>query len=90
MFENDVVSFGTKMVVVEGLDQLKINQWENIWPTIRRFKFLTETLFIQLSPDKLFANSILTWASLGYHKDGRSFKRSGRETVTLKRSNLNS
>ena len=26
-FENDVVSFGTWMDVVEGLDQLKINQW---------------------------------------------------------------
>ena len=78
------------MVVVEGLDQLKINQCENIWPIIRRFKFLRETLFIQLSLDKLFANSILTWASLGYHKDGRSFKRSGREIVILKRSNFNS
>ena len=72
-FENDVVSFGTWMDVVEGLDQLKINQWENIWPTISGFKFLTETLFIQLSPDKLFANSILTWTSLGYHQDGKNF-----------------
>ena len=89
-FENDVVSFGTWMDVVEGLDQLKINQWENIWPTISRFKFLTETLFIQLSPDKLFANSILTWTSLGYHKEGKTFERSGRATVTLKRSSLNS
>ena len=89
-FENDVVSFGTWMDVVEGLDQLKINQWENIWPSISRFKFLTETLFIQLSPDKLFANSILTWTSLGYHKDGITFDRSGRATVTLKRSSLNS
>ena len=90
LFENDVVSFGTWMDVVEGLDQLKINQWENIWPTISGFKFLTETLFIQLSPDKLFANSILTWTSLGYHKDGITFDRSGRATVTLKRSSLNS
>ena len=89
-FENDVVSFGTWMDVVEGLDQLKINQWENIWPTISGFKFLTETLFIQLSPDKLFANSILTWTSLGYHKEGKTFERSGRATVTLKRSSLNS
>ena len=88
-FENDVVSFGTWMDVVEGLDQLKINQWENIWPTISGFKFLTDTLFIQLSPDKLFANSILTWTSLGYHKDGTSFERSGRATVILKRSSLN-
>ena len=90
LFENDVESFGTWMDVVEGLDQLKINQWENIWPTISRFKFLTETLFIQLSPDKLFANSILTWTSLGYYQDGITFDRSGRATVTLKRSSLNS
>ena len=89
-FENDVVSFGTWMDVVECLDQLKINQWENIWPTISGFKFLTETLFIQLSPDKLFANSILTWTSLGYHQDGKTFERSGRAPVTLKRSSLNS
>ncbi|MDC3072117.1 hypothetical protein OA087_00735 [bacterium] len=26
LFENDVVNFGTLMDVVEGLDQLKINQ----------------------------------------------------------------
>ena len=90
LFENNVVSFGTWMDVVEGLDQLKMNQWENIWPTISGFKFLTETLFIQLSPDKLFANSILTWTSLGYHKDGITFDRLGRATVTLKRSNLSS
>ena len=89
-FENDVVSFGTWMDVVEGLDQLKINQWENIWPTISGFKFLTETLFIQLSQDKLFANSILKWTSLGYHQDGKTFERSGRATVTLKRPSLNS
>ena len=61
LFENDVVSFGTWMDIVQGLDQLKLNQWKNIWPTISNFKFLTDTLFIQLSPDKLFANSIIIW-----------------------------
>tara|TARA_B100000963_G_scaffold357506_1_gene379897 strand:- start:260 stop:457 length:198 start_codon:yes stop_codon:yes gene_type:complete len=29
-------------------------------------------------------------ASLGYHKDGRSFERVVRATIVLKRSNLNS
>jgi ketosteroid isomerase-like protein len=90
LFENDVVSFGTWMDVVQGLDQLKLNQWENIWPTINEFKFLTSTLFIQLSQDKLFANSILIWDSVGYNQDNTSFKRSGRATVTLKRDNFNS
>ena len=90
LFENDVVSFGTWMDVVQGLDQLKLNQWENIWPTINEFKFLTSTLFIQLSIDRLFANSILIWDSVGYNQDNTSFKRSGRATVTLKRDNFNS
>ena len=90
LFENDVVSFGTWMNVVQGLDQLQSNQWKNIWPTISKFRFLTDTLFIQLSPDKLFANSIIIWDSIGYKNDGNSFERTGRATVTLKRENFNS
>ena len=90
LFENDVVSFGTWMNVVQGLDQLQSNQWKNIWPTISKFRFLTDTLFIQLSPDKLFANSIIIWTSIGYELDGASFDRTGRATVTLKRDNNNS
>ena len=90
LFENYVVSFGTWMNVVEGLDQLQLNQWKNIWPTISKFRFLTDTLVIQLSPDKLFANSIIIWDSIGYKNDGNSFERTGRATVTLKRENFNS
>ena len=90
LFGNDVVSFGTWIDIVQGLDQLKLNQWKNIWPTISNFKFLTDSLFIQLSPDKLFANSIIIWDSIGYKNDGISFERTGRATVTLKRDNLNS
>ena len=88
LFENDVVSFGTWMNVVQGLDKLYSDQWKNIWPTINNFKFVSNTLFIQISPDRLLANSILVWNSTGYKKNGNSFKRNGRATVVLKRSNL--
>ena len=88
LFENDVVGFGTWMNVVEGIDKLCSDQWKNIWPTINNFKFVTKTLFIQISPDRLLANSILVWNSTGYKKNGNSFKRNGRATVVLKRSNL--
>ena len=88
LFENDVVSFGTWMNVVQGLDKLYSDQWKNIWPTINNFKFVTNTLFIQISQDRLLANSILVWNSTGYKKNGNSFKRNGRATVILKRSNL--
>ena len=89
LFENDVVSFGTWMNVVEGLEKLCANQWKSVWPTINNFKFLTDTLYIQISPDRLLANSILVWDSTGYKKNGNSFKRNGRATVTLKRNNIN-
>ena len=89
LFENDVVSFGTWMNVVEGLEKLCANQWKSVWPTINNFKFLTDTLYIQISPDRLLANSILVWDSTGYKKNGSSFKRNGRATVTLKRNNIN-
>ena len=35
--ENDVVSFGTWMNVVEGLEKLCANQWKSVWPTINNF-----------------------------------------------------
>ena len=89
LFGNDVVSFGTWMNVVEGLEKLCANQWKSVWPTINNFKFLTDTLYIQISPDRLFANSIVVWDSTGYKKNGNSFKRNGRATVTLKRNNIN-
>ncbi len=88
LFDIDVVSFGTWMDVVQGLDNLEERQWKKIWPNISNFSFLTETLFIQLSPDKLFANCILIWNSNGYDKLGKEFKRPGRATITLIRNNL--
>ena len=89
LFGNDVVSFGTWMNVVEGLEKLCANQWKNVWPTINNFKFLTDSLYIQISPDRLLANSILVCDSTGYKRNGSSFKRNGRATVTLKRVNIN-
>jgi ketosteroid isomerase-like protein len=88
LFLEDVVSFGTWMDVVQGIDKLSSGQWKNIWPTITDFKFLTNTLFIQISPDRLFSNSILVWDSLGYQKRGEPYKRAGRASVVLKRSSL--
>ena len=89
LFDTEVVSFGTWMNVVQGLDNLVEKQWKNICPTISHFKFLTNTLYIQLSPDKLFANSILTWTSVGYDINGNCYERPGRDSITLRRDNIN-
>ena len=89
LFANDVISFGTWMNVVQGLNELETQQWKNIWPTINNFKFLTETLFIQISPDRLLANTVLVWDSVGFDIKGTSFKRTGRASVVLKKININ-
>ena len=70
MFEEDVVGFGTWMDTVEGLDNLMEKQWKSIWPTIRDFEFLTDTLQVRVSPDRLFAVAVLVWKSTGFHENG--------------------
>ncbi len=86
MFEEDVIGFGTWMDTVEGLDNLVDRQWKSIWPTIGDFRFMTETLQIRVSPDRLFAIAVLVWDSTGFHEDGEPYPRPGRATVGLKRN----
>lgn len=88
MFEEDVVGFGTWMDTVEGLDNLMARQWKSIWPTISGFRFMTETLQVRVSPDRLFAVAVLVWDSTGYHEDGTAYPRPGRATVGLRRDTI--
>ena len=81
MFDEDLVAFGTWMDVVEGRETVIENQWMSIWGTIRDFQFLTDTLQIRISPDRLFAIAVLIWDSTGFHEDGSSYPRPGRANV---------
>jgi ketosteroid isomerase-like protein len=84
-FDEDVVAFGTYADVVSGLDALHDEQWSRIWPTIRDFRFLTDELVVQASPDGLQAVAIVPWDSTGVAADGSEFRRPGRATVVLRR-----
>lgn len=88
MFEDDVVGFGTWMNVVEGLDNLMEKQWKSIWPTIQDFRFMTETLEVRVSPDRLFALAVLVWDSTGFDEAGQPYPRPGRATVGMRRDSL--
>ena len=90
MFEEDVISFGTWMDTVEGREDLVEKQWKTIWPKIKDFEFLTDTLQVRFSPDRLFAIAILIWKSTGFHKNGDTYYRPGRATVSLRRDNIQS
>lgn len=88
LFAADVVGFGTHKAFVEGLAALAGEQWGNVWPTIRDFRFQTEDLVCLASPDRLQATAIVPWTSTGFHEDGSSFDRPGRATIVLTRDSL--
>lgn len=83
IFADDVVSFGTRMDIVSGLDTLQKNQWEGIWPNIRSFKIDLDN--IHAGGDEHHAWGIATWTSIGFDGEHKPYYRPGRATVTLER-----
>ena len=69
IFAEDVVAFGTKMDIVSGLDNLRKNQWEGIWPNIRDFQVDLGGVHAGGDADE----------------SGESYFRPGRATVTLEK-----
>lgn len=84
-FDDGLVAFGTHAFAVTGADQVYAEQWSQVWPTIEDFRFLTDDLIVQASPDGLQAVAIVSWASTGIAADGSRFDRPGRATVVLVR-----
>ena len=85
MFDEKLVGFGTYADIVVGLDTVIDGQWRKVWPKIACFRFRTEALHADLSPDRLMAVAVLPWSSTGFREDGSAFERNGRATVTLRR-----
>ena len=88
LFAEDLVAFGTWMDIVEGREVVIEKQWKSIWGTIKDFRFLTDTLQVRVSPDRLFAVAALVWDSTGFHENGVSYPRPGRVTVGMRRIDI--
>lgn len=84
-FDDELVAFGTHAFTVTGADAVHDQQWSQVWPTIEDFRFVTDELVVQCSPDRLQAVAIVPWASTGIAADGSLFDRPGRATVVLVR-----
>ncbi len=39
MFAPDALAFGTYAAAVRGLENIEREQWRNVWPRIREFRF---------------------------------------------------
>jgi ketosteroid isomerase-like protein len=85
MIAEEVVSFGTKAAMVTGRENLIVQQWRHIWPTIAGFTFDLDTLYCYREGNTAWA--VLTWTSQGFRPDGTPFPRPGRATFTFAHRN---
>jgi ketosteroid isomerase-like protein len=88
LFAPDVVGFGTKAHLVEGVDGLRSEQWSRVWPNIRDFRFDLDGLRCGAAPSGQrpeLAWAVATWSSTGFDEGGRPFERPGRATVLFGR-----
>ena len=68
---------------MSGLDLVRKEQWEGIWPNIREFKIDLDG--VRSGGDQRYAWGVATWTSTGFNEAGNSFFRPGRATVALER-----
>ena len=85
MFDPGLVAFGTFADFIIGLDAVEAGQWRQVWGNIADYRFRTEALHCDVSPDRLMATVAVPWSSAGFREDGTGFARNGRATVTLRR-----
>lgn len=83
MFADDALAFGTYATAVRGLDNVEREQWRNVWPRIRDFRFETHPT-VHASGDTAWVAA--EWSSEATAPDGRQFRRPGRATFVLTRS----
>ena len=82
MFAQDALAFGTWATAVSGLGNIEREQWRNVWPRIREFRF-GERPTIQTAGDSAWIAA--EWSSEATGPDGRPFRRPGRGTFVLAR-----
>lgn len=82
MFAEDAVAFGTWATAVSGLANIEREQWRNVWPRIREFRFEAHPA-TGMTADAAWAAA--AWSSDATGPDGKPFTRSGRATFVLAR-----
>ena len=82
MFAEDALAFGTWARTVSGLRDIEREQWRNVWPRIRNFRFEERPAIHQVGDMGWIAAA---WSSEATGPDGRPFTRPGRGTFVLER-----
>jgi ketosteroid isomerase-like protein len=82
LFASDALAFGTYAVAARGIENIEREQWRNVWPRIREFRFESAPI-VQVTGDSAWIAA--EWSSEATGSDGQSFRRPGRGTFVLAR-----
>ena len=85
LFDAEVVGFGTRTVMMRGLDDLQARQWRYIWESTRGFGFDPASVVMGRSQDASQGWIAGRWSSEGRGPDGGWFARHGRASFVLSR-----
>jgi ketosteroid isomerase-like protein len=88
LFAEDLIAFGTFNDFVSERPTVVREQWMNVWPTIRNFRWRLDGAQTIVSPDRLSAVGMAIFDSDGFNQDGSVFDRRGRATVAFARSDI--
>jgi catechol 2,3-dioxygenase-like lactoylglutathione lyase family enzyme/ketosteroid isomerase-like protein len=79
----ELLAFGTRAEMVEGLEQVMEQQWRPVWPRIRDFTIDADKARGAIQGDRGWVAA--RWDSLGARPDGSTFARPGRLTILFER-----
>jgi ketosteroid isomerase-like protein len=79
----ELMAFGTRAVMVDGVDRVMAEQWRHVWPGIRDFTVDVEQARGAATGDRAWVAA--PWISRGVRPDGSTFPRPGRLTIAFER-----
>lgn len=85
LFAHDVLGFGTRAEVADGLELLVADQWRHVWPSISGFAFDVERARLFVCTDRTLAVIAATWTSIRTSSERAAVPRTGRATVVVRR-----
>jgi ketosteroid isomerase-like protein len=80
---SEMLAFGTRAEIADGLDAVVEHQWRHVWPVIRDFTVQVDEARGAVTGDSAWVAA--PWHSLGTRQDGTTFRRPGRLTIAFQR-----
>lgn len=79
----ELLAFGTRAEMVDGVEQVMERQWRQVWPRIRDFTIDADKARGAVHGGRGWVAA--RWDSLGVRSDGSTFARPGRLTILFER-----